>query len=65
MKLTLDVWYELWQRTGSEGDTEPNRHLEEEDDYYPSRENYLAWVRVRRRAAIVIQSLLGYLGAVA
>jgi hypothetical protein len=45
MKLTLDVWYELWQRSGSEGDTEPKRHLEEEDGYYPSREDYLAWIR--------------------
>jgi hypothetical protein len=45
MKLTLDVWYELWQRTGSEGATEPKRHLEEDDGYYSSREDYLAWIR--------------------
>ncbi len=44
MKLALDVWYELWEKTGGEGDTEPKRHLEEEDYYYPWREDYLRWV---------------------
>lgn len=47
MKLALDVWYELWEKTGSEGGTEPNRHLAEEDDYYPRREDYLVWIRDR------------------
>jgi hypothetical protein len=46
MKLALDVWYELWEKADGEGATEPNRHLEEEDDYYyyPWREDYLRWV---------------------
>ncbi len=45
MKLALDVWYELWEKTGGEGATEPDRHLEEEDYYYyPWREDYLTWV---------------------
>jgi hypothetical protein len=45
MKLVLDVWYELCEKTGSEGGTKPNRHLEEEDGYYPWREDYSAWIR--------------------
>jgi len=32
MKLALDVWYELWERTGSEGGTEPNFQTDEQDD---------------------------------
>ena len=48
MKLALDVWYELWERTtASEDGTAPNRHPEEEAYSYhaPWREDYLTWVR--------------------
>ena len=51
MKLALDVWYELWERTtASEDGTAPNRHPEDEDYYScynPWREDYLAWVRTK------------------
>ena len=45
MKLALDVWYKLWERTGSEGGTDPDRHLEKEDGYYSWRKDYSAWIR--------------------
>jgi hypothetical protein len=45
MKLALDVWYELWDKVGSEGGPDPNRHPDEEDRNYPWREDYLAWIR--------------------
>jgi hypothetical protein len=50
MKLALDVWYELWERTtASEDGTAPNRHPEEEAYSYhgPWREDYLTWVRAK------------------
>ena len=45
MKVKLAAWYDLRQRPGSEGEIEPTRHLAEEDDYYPSREDYYARFR--------------------
>ncbi len=46
MKLVLDVWYELWEKTGSEGGSEPNLLQPNEQDghYYPWRQqHYSAW----------------------
>ena len=44
MKLALDVWYELWERTGSEGGTDLDRRPGQEDEYYPWHEDYLVWL---------------------
>jgi hypothetical protein len=45
MKLALDVWYELWDKTGSEDGAPPDQPLEEEDEYHPWHEDYLVWIR--------------------
>jgi len=45
MKLALDIWYELWEKTCIEGSPDPNRHPDEEDRYYPRQKDYLAWIR--------------------
>jgi hypothetical protein len=45
MKLALDVWYELWDKTGSEDGAPSIQHLDEEDEYYPWHEDRLAWIR--------------------
>lgn len=45
MKLALDVWYSLWEKTGREGRPDPNLHPEEEDRYYPWGEDHPAWIR--------------------
>lgn len=44
MKLVLDVWYELWEKTGSEGGTNPNLQPNEHDGHYPWREHYSPWI---------------------
>jgi hypothetical protein len=44
MKLVLDVWYELWEKTGSEGGTNPNIQPDEQDGHYPWREDYPPWI---------------------
>jgi len=55
MKLALDVWYELWEKTGSEGAPDPDRHHDEEDRYHLWREDYLAWVRGKERAFTAVE----------
>ena len=45
MKLALDAWYELWERTDSGNGVHSEGHLEEESDYYPWHQDYLKWVR--------------------
>lgn len=44
MKLALDVWYELWEKTSSEGSTNSDQHPGQGDEYYPWCEDYLAWI---------------------
>ena len=45
MKLVLDVWYELWEKTGSEGGTNPNLRPNEHDGHYPWRDDYYSpWI---------------------
>ena len=48
MKLALDVWYELWEKTGSEDGTNSDRHPVLEDEYHPWHEDYLAWLGIKK-----------------
>jgi hypothetical protein len=42
MKLALDVWYQLWEKAGSEGRPEFDRHPVKEILYDPRRQDNLA-----------------------
>lgn len=44
MKLALDVWYELWEKTAIEDGSSPYQRPDEEDPYHPWREDYRAWI---------------------
>lgn len=44
MKLVLDVWYELWEKTGSGGGTDPNLQPNKQDGHYPWRQHYSPWL---------------------
>jgi hypothetical protein len=45
MKMALDIWYELWEKTGSQGSTDPYRHPDEQDRSYPWQEDYPTWIK--------------------
>jgi hypothetical protein len=45
MKMALDIWYELWEKTGSESSTDPYRHPDEQDRSYPWQEDYPRWIK--------------------
>jgi hypothetical protein len=51
MKLVLDVWYELWEKTASEGGTTPNLQPDEQDGHYPWRDDYSPWIEGKETRA--------------
>lgn len=58
MKLALDVWYELWEKAGSEGDPGHEQHPDVEDRHYPWLEdNFLTWNGNMRPRSVYYASL--------
>ena len=58
MKLALDVWHELWENVGSQGDPNPEQRPDEGERYYPWVADDLAWSRDTKPRSVYHDSLV-------